>query len=135
MIEFNSDARKSLQEGVDILANAVKVTLGPKGRNVVIKQQMGAPHITKDGVTVARSINLPSDNPANLGVQLIKEVASKTNEDAGDGTTTATVLTQAIFIEGIKNIDKGVNATEVKKGIDKSVIEVVEYLKEVATEM
>lgn len=135
MIEFNSNARKSLQEGVDILANAVKVTLGPKGRNVVIKQQMGAPHITKDGVTVARSINLPSDNPANLGVQLIKEVASKTNEDAGDGTTTATVLTQAIFIEGIKNIDKGVNATEVKKGIDKSVIEVVEYLKEVATEI
>ena len=128
MIKFNIEARESIKKGVDQLANAVKVTLGPKGRNVVIKQQMGAPHITKDGVTVARAVNL-KDPMENMGAQLIKEVASRTNEDAGDGTTTATVLTQAIFTEGLKSINSGTNATEIKRGIDKAVSEVVNFLK------
>ena len=128
MIKFNIEARESIKKGVDQLADAVKVTLGPKGRNVIIEQQIGAPHITKDGVTVARAINLT--NPIeNMGAQLIKEVASRTNEDAGDGTTTATVLTQAIFKEGLKSINSGTNATEIKRGIDKAVDEVVNFLK------
>ena len=128
MIEFNIEARESIKKGVDKLANAVKVTLGPKGRNVIIEQQIGAPHITKDGVTVARAVNL-STPLENMGAQLIKEVASKTNEDAGDGTTTATVLAQAIFNEGLKSINSGTNAIEIKRGIDKAVNEVVGYLK------
>jgi chaperonin GroEL len=127
-IYFNTDARDSLKRGVDILADAVKVTLGPKGRNVILDKKFGAPTITKDGVSVAKEIELK--NPIeNMGAQLVKEVASKTADDAGDGTTTATVLTQAIFSHGIKNVAAGANPMDLKRGIDKAVAKVVENLK------
>ncbi|HRS67968.1 MAG TPA: chaperonin GroEL [Paludibacteraceae bacterium] len=127
-ISFNIDARDELKKGVDELANAVKVTLGPKGRNVIIEKKYGAPHITKDGVTVAKEIEL--DNATqNLGVQLVKEVASKTGDQAGDGTTTATVLAQAIVGVGLKNVTAGANPMDLKRGIDKAVTKVVESIK------
>ena len=128
-IKFNTDARESLKNGVDQLANAVKVTLGPKGRNVVIEKKFGAPQITKDGVTVAKEIEL-EDKFENTGAQLVKSVASKTGDDAGDGTTTATILTQAIITEGLKNVTAGANPMDLKKGIDKAVAAVVEYIKQ-----
>ncbi|MBQ2248314.1 MAG: chaperonin GroEL [Tidjanibacter sp.] len=128
-IKYNVEARELLKEGVDALANAVKVTLGPKGRNVIIDKKFGAPHITKDGVTVAKEVEL-EDNFANIGAQLVRDVASKTNDDAGDGTTTATVLAQAIIGVGIKNVTAGANPMDLKRGIDKAVAAVVESLKE-----
>ncbi len=127
-IKFNIEARELLKKGVDELANAVKVTLGPKGRNVVIEKKFGAPHITKDGVTVAKEIEL-SDPYANLGAQMCKEVASKTGDDAGDGTTTATVLAQSIITVGLKNVTAGANPMDLKRGIDKAVAKVVESIK------
>ena len=127
-IKFNSDARELLKSGVDQLANAVKVTLGPKGRNVVIGKKFGAPQITKDGVTVAKEIEL-EDNFENAGAQLVKSVASKTGDDAGDGTTTATILTQAIVTEGLKNVTAGANPMDLKRGIDKAVAKVVDHIK------
>ncbi len=127
-IKFNTDARESLKRGVDQLANAVKVTLGPKGRNVVIEKKFGAPQITKDGVTVAKEVEL-EDKFENTGAQLVKSVASKTGDDAGDGTTTATILTQAIVTEGLKNVTAGANPMDLKRGIDKAVNAVVEYIK------
>ena len=130
-IKFNTDARELLKSGVDQLANAVKVTLGPKGRNVVIGKKFGAPQITKDGVTVAKEIEL-EDNFENAGAQLVKSVASKTGDDAGDGTTTATILTQAIVTEGLKNVAAGANPMDLKRGIDKAVAKVVEHIKESA---
>ena len=130
-IKFNTDARELLKSGVDQLANAVKVTLGPKGRNVVIGKKFGAPQITKDGVTVAKEVEL-EDNFENAGAQLVKSVASKTGDDAGDGTTTATILTQAIVTEGLKNVAAGANPMDLKRGIDKAVAKVVEYIKESA---
>lgn len=126
-ILFNIDARDQLKKGVDELANAVKVTLGPKGRNVIIEKKFGAPHITKDGVTVAKEIEL-EDPFQNLGAQLVKEVASKTGDDAGDGTTTATVLAQSIVSVGLKNVTAGANPMDLKRGIDKAVAAVVENL-------
>ena len=126
-ILFNLDARDQLKKGVDELANAVKVTLGPKGRNVIIEKKFGAPHITKDGVTVAKEIEL-EDPFQNLGAQLVKEVASKTGDDAGDGTTTATVLAQSIVSVGMKNVAAGANPMDLKRGIDKAVIEVVKSI-------
>lgn len=128
---YNEEARKRLKDGVNKLANAVKVTLGPKGRNVVIEQDYGAPHITKDGVTVAKSVYL-EDPYENIGAELVKNVASKTGTDAGDGTTTATVLAQAIVNEGLKNVTAGANPIEIKKGIDKAVSAIVDYIKSVA---
>ena len=128
-IKFNKDARELLKSGVDQLADAVKVTLGPKGRNVVIGKKFGAPQITKDGVTVAKEIEL-EDNFENAGAQLVKSVASKTGDDAGDGTTTATILTQAIVTEGLKNVAAGANPMDLKRGIDKAVNKVVDYIKE-----
>ena len=130
-ISFNVDAREELKRGVDQLADAVKVTLGPKGRNVVIEKKYGAPQITKDGVTVAKEIEL-ADARENLGAQLVKEVASKTGDQAGDGTTTATVLTQAIVSVGLKNVTAGANPMDLKRGIDKAVAKVVESIKEQA---
>jgi chaperonin GroEL len=127
-IRFNIDARDQLKKGVDELANAVKVTLGPKGRNVIIEKKFGAPHITKDGVTVAKEIEL-SDAFQNTGAQLVKEVASKTGEDAGDGTTTATVLAQSIVGVGMKNVTAGANPMDLKRGIDKAVEAVVASIK------
>ena len=127
-IKYNVEARELLKEGVDALANAVKVTLGPKGRNVIIDKKFGAPHITKDGVSVAKEIEL-EDRFANMGAQIVKEVASKTNDDAGDGTTTATVLAQAIIGVGIKNVTAGANPMDLKRGIDKAVAAVVENIK------
>jgi chaperonin GroEL len=133
-IKFNMDARDLLKKGVDELANAVKVTLGPKGRNVIIDKKFGAPQITKDGVTVAKEIDL--DCPfQNMGAQLVKEVASKTNDDAGDGTTTATVLAQAIIGVGLKNVTAGANPMDLKRGIDKAVTTVVESLQDQAVEI
>ena len=126
-IKFNIDARDLLKKGVDQLANAVKVTLGPKGRNVVIEKKFGAPQITKDGVTVAKEIEL-EDHFENTGAQLVKSVASKTGDDAGDGTTTATILAQAIVNEGLKNVTAGANPMDLKRGIDKAVKAVVEYI-------
>lgn len=128
-IKFNIEARDLLKKGVDELANAVKVTLGPKGRNVVIEKKFGAPQITKDGVTVAKEIEL-SDPYANIGAQMVKEVASKTGDDAGDGTTTATVLAQSIINVGLKNVTAGANPMELKRGIDKAVAAVVKSLEE-----
>ena len=128
-IKFDVDARELLKNGVDQLANAVKVTLGPKGRNVVIEKKFGAPQITKDGVTVAKEVEL-EDKFENTGAQLVKSVASKTGDDAGDGTTTATILTQAIVNEGLKNVTAGANPMDLKRGIDKAVAKVVEYIKE-----
>ena len=127
-ILFNIDARDQLKKGVGALANAVKVTLGPKGRNVIIEKKFGAPHITKDGVTVAKEIEL-ADAYQNTGAQLVKEVASKTGDDAGDGTTTATVLAQAIVAEGLKNVTAGASPMDIKRGIDKAVAKVVESIK------
>jgi len=126
-ILFNIDARDQLKKGVDELANAVKVTLGPKGRNVIIEKKFGAPHITKDGVTVAKEIEL-EDPFQNLGAQLVKEVASKTSDDAGDGTTTATVLAQSIVSVGMKNVAAGANPMDLKRGIDKAVAQVVKHI-------
>lgn len=133
-ILFNIDARNQLKEGVDALANAVKVTLGPKGRNVIIEKKFGAPHITKDGVTVAKEVEL-EDPYQNTGAQLVKEVASKTGDDAGDGTTTATVLAQAIVAEGVKNVTAGANPMDLKRGIDKAVAKVVESIKKQAKQV
>ena len=130
-IKFNTDARDLLKQGVDQLANAVKVTLGPKGRNVVIEKKFGAPQITKDGVTVAKEVEL-EDKFENTGAQLVKSVASKTGDDAGDGTTTATILTQAIVNEGLKNVTAGANPMDLKRGIDKAVAKVVEHIKATA---
>ena len=127
-IKFDVDARDLLKKGVDQLANAVKVTLGPKGRNVVIEKKFGAPQITKDGVTVAKEVEL-EDKFENTGAQLVKSVASKTGDDAGDGTTTATILTQAIVAEGLKNITAGANPMDLKRGIDKAVNAIVDYIK------
>lgn len=127
-IKFNIEAREQLKQGVDELANAVKVTLGPKGRNVIIEKKFGAPHITKDGVTVAKEIEL-SDPFQNTGAQLVKSVASKTGDDAGDGTTTATVLAQSIVGVGLKNVTAGANPMDLKRGIDKAVAKVVECIK------
>src|SRR6202050_4879715 len=123
-VRFGPDARDRMLRGVDVLANAVKVTLGPKGRNVVIEKSFGAPRITKDGVTVAKEIEL-SDRFENLGAQLIREVASKTNDLAGDGTTTATVLAQAIVVEGLKSVAAGMNPMDLKRGVEKAVVAVV----------
>ena len=127
-IKFDIKAREELKKGVDELANAVKVTLGPKGRNVIIEKKFGAPHITKDGVTVAKEVEL-EDSFQNMGAQLVKEVASKTGDDAGDGTTTATVLAQAIINVGLKNVAAGANPIDLKRGIDKAVAKVVEGIK------
>ncbi|MEP0369116.1 MAG: chaperonin GroEL [Cyclobacteriaceae bacterium] len=133
-IFFDTDARDSIKRGVDVLANAVKVTLGPKGRNVILDKKFGAPTITKDGVSVAKEIEL-KEPIENMGAQLVKEVASKTADDAGDGTTTATVLTQAIFNHGIKNVAAGANPMDVKRGIDKAVAKVVENLRSQSKEI
>ena len=127
-IKYNVEARELLKEGVDALSNAVKVTLGPKGRNVIIDKKFGAPQITKDGVTVAKEVEL-EDAFANMGAQMVKEVASKTNDDAGDGTTTATVLAQSIIGVGLKNVTAGANPMDLKRGIDKAVAKVVESLR------
>ncbi|MCQ2136380.1 MAG: chaperonin GroEL [Bacteroidales bacterium] len=127
-IKYTTDARTKMKEGVDALADAVKVTLGPKGRNVVIDKKFGAPHVTKDGVTVAKEIEL-EDRFANMGAQMVKEVASRTNDQAGDGTTTATVLAQAIINVGLKNVTAGANPMDIKRGIDKAVAVVVDSLK------
>ena len=128
-IKYNVEARELLKRGVDQLADAVKVTLGPKGRNVVIEKKFGAPQITKDGVTVAKEVEL-EDRFENTGAQLVKSVASKTGDDAGDGTTTATILTQSIATEGLKNVTAGANPMDLKRGIDKAVKAVVDYIKE-----
>ncbi len=128
-IKFNTEARNLIKEGADALANAVKVTLGPKGRNVVLDKKFGAPQITKDGVTVAKEIEL-EDRFQNMGAQMVKEVASKTNDQAGDGTTTATVLAQSIINVGLKNVTAGANPMDLKRGIDKAVEIVVKSLKE-----
>ena len=133
-IKFNIESRDKLKKGVDTLANAVKVTLGPKGRNVVLAKSFGAPHVTKDGVSVAKEIEL-EDPIENMGAQMVKEVASKTNDLAGDGTTTATVLAQAIVREGFKNVAAGANPMDLKRGIDKAVEKIVEDLKKQSTEV
>src|SRR5690606_1513382 len=133
-IKFDIESRDALKRGVDALANAVKVTLGPKGRNVVLEKSFGAPHVTKDGVSVAKEIEL-ADSIENLGAQMVKEVASKTNDVAGDGTTTATVLAQAIVREGLKNVAAGANPMDLKRGIDKAVTAVVANLKEQSQEV
>ena len=127
-INYNTEARAKLKSGVDGLADAVKVTLGPKGRNVVIDKKFGAPTITKDGVTVAKEIEL-EDAVENMGAQMVKEVASKTSDIAGDGTTTATVLAQSIVSEGLKNVTSGANPMDIKRGIDKAVVQVLDFLK------
>lgn len=133
-IKFDIKAREELKKGVDELANAVKVTLGPKGRNVIVDKKFGAPHITKDGVTVAKAVEL-EDEFQNMGAQLVKEVASKTGDDAGDGTTTATVLAQAIINVGLKNVAAGANPIDLKRGIDKAVAKVVDGIKAQAQEV
>ena len=134
LIKFDIKAREELKKGVDQLSNAVKVTLGPKGRNVILDKKFGAPHITKDGVSVAREVEL-EDEFQNIGAQLVKEVASKTNDDAGDGTTTATVLAQAIVNEGLKNVTAGANPMDLKRGIDKAVKAVVAAIQAQAREV
>src|SRR5579864_4394442 len=128
---FNVDARAKLKKGVDHLAEAVRVTLGPKGRNVVIDKKFGSPTVTKDGVTVAKEIEL-SDPIENMGAQMVKEVATKTSDLAGDGTTTATVLAQAVFREGLKNVTAGANPMAIKRGIDRAVSAIVEELKKLS---
>lgn len=133
-IKFDIEAREQLKKGIDALSNAVKVTLGPKGRNVVIEKKFGAPQVTKDGVTVAKEIEL-ADRFENVGAQMVKEVASKTNDDAGDGTTTATVLAQSIVNVGVKNVTAGANPMDLKRGIDKAVAKVVEDLKKQSKEI
>jgi chaperonin GroEL len=134
LIEFDSDARAKLKRGVDKLANAVKVTLGPKGRNVVLEKKFGAPTVTKDGVTVAKEIEL-EDPVENMGAQMVREVASKTSDVAGDGTTTATVLAQAIYREGLKNVTAGANPMDLKRGVDLAVAKVIEHLKSVSKDV
>ncbi|HAB54064.1 MAG: chaperonin GroL [Ignavibacteria bacterium RIFOXYB2_FULL_35_12] len=134
LIEYDSEARNKIKKGVDKLANAVKVTLGPKGRNVILEKKFGAPTITKDGVTVAKEIEL-EDATENMGAQMVREVASKTSDVAGDGTTTATILAQAIYREGLKNVTAGANPMDLKRGIDKAVIKVVDYLKSVSKDV
>src|SRR5688500_3953980 len=131
LIDFDADARAALKKGVDQLADAVKVTLGPKGRNVVIDKKFGAPNITKDGVTVAKEIEL-EDPIENMGAQMVREVASRTSDNAGDGTTTATVLAQAIVREGLRNVTAGANPMDLKRGIDLAVMNVVEELKKLS---
>src|SRR5881398_3293475 len=133
-LEFSDSARRSLEAGVDKLANAVRVTLGPKGRNVVIDKKWGAPTITNDGVTIAREVEL-EDKFENMGAQLVKEVATKTNDVAGDGTTTATVLAQALVHEGLRNVAAGASPTALKRGIDKAVDAAVEAIKKAAKEV
>jgi len=133
-IEFNSDARAKLKQGVDTLANAVKTTLGPKGRNVMIGKKFGNPHVTKDGVSVAKEVEL-KDPIENIGAQMVKEVASKTADIAGDGTTTATVLAQALVADGMKSIAAGFNPIDLKRGMDKAVEIVVSELKEMSQEV
>ena len=133
-IVFDIDARDGIKRGVDALANAVKVTLGPKGRNVIIGKAFGAPQVTKDGVSVAKEIEL-EDPLENMGAQMVKEVASKTNDLAGDGTTTATILAQAIVKEGLKNVAAGANPLDLKRGIDKAVGAIVLELDAIATEV
>ena len=128
IIKFDTEARTKMLKGVDTLTNAVKVTLGPKGRNVVLDKSYGAPRTTKDGVTVAKEIEL-EDKFENMGAQMIKEVASKTNDEAGDGTTTATILAQAIVREGIKYVTAGMNPMDVKRGLDNAVAHVIEKIK------
>src|SRR5476651_2450073 len=130
-IKFREDARQKILKGVRTLADAVKVTLGPKGRNVIIDKSYGAPHITKDGVTVAKEIEL-EDKFENMGAQMVKEVASKTADKAGDGTTTATVLAEAIYSEGLRNVTAGANPMEVKRGIEKAVKEITSELKKLS---
>ena len=130
---FGNDARAKMLKGVNVLADAVKVTLGPKGRNVVLDKSFGGPTITKDGVSVAKEIEL-EDKFENMGAQMVKEVASKANDEAGDGTTTATVLAQAIVNEGLKSIAAGMNPMDLKRGIDKAVIAAVEALKGLSQE-
>ena len=130
-VQFGNEVRQKMVSGVNTLANAVRVTLGPKGRNVVVDRAFGGPHITKDGVTVAKEIEL-KDKFENMGAQMVKEVASKTNDVAGDGTTTATVLAQAIVAEGMKYVTAGMNPTDLKRGIDKAVAALVEELKNIA---
>src|SRR5881397_1106178 len=130
-LKFNEDARASLLKGINIMAEAVKATLGPKGRNVVIDKKFGSPTITKDGVTVAKEIEL-KDPLENMGAQMVKEVASKTSDVAGDGTTTATVLAQAIFREGVKTVAAGANPMAVKRGIERAVEVAVERIKELS---
>ena len=134
LIEYDNDARTKLKKGVDKLANAVKVTLGPKGRNVILDKKFGAPTITKDGVTVAKEIEL-DDAVENMGAQMVREVASKTSDVAGDGTTTATVLAQAIYREGLKNVTAGANPMDLKRGIDLAVTKVIEHLKSVSKDV
>ena len=134
LIEYNTDARSGLKAGVDKLADAVKVTLGPKGRNVILEKKFGAPTVTKDGVTVAKEIEL-ENNIENMGAQMVREVASKTSDVAGDGTTTATVLAQAIYREGLKNVTAGANPMDLKRGIDVAVNKVVEYLKSISKDV
>src|SRR6201990_2323380 len=131
LVTFDETARRSILNGVNILANAVKVTLGPRGRNVVIEKSFGAPLITKDGVTVAKEIEL-ENKFENMGAQMVKEVASKTNDDAGDGTTTATVLAQAIFREGVKMVTAGHNPMTLKRGIDAAVIALTTEIDKIA---
>ena len=128
IVKFDTEARTKMMKGVDTLANAVKVTLGPKGRNVVLDKSYGAPRTTKDGVTVAKEIEL-QDKFENMGAQMVKEVASKTNDEAGDGTTTATILAQSIVREGIKYVTAGMNPMDVKRGLDNAVAHVIEKLK------
>jgi len=127
-VKFSADARERMMRGVDVLANAVKITLGPKGRNVILEKSFGAPRSTKDGVTVAKEIEL-EDKFENMGAQMLKEVAQKTNDSAGDGTTTATVLAQAIVREGLKAVAAGMNPMDLKRGIDKAVTHVVDEIK------
>ncbi|UCH65212.1 MAG: chaperonin GroEL [Ignavibacterium sp.] len=134
LIEYEADARSGLKSGVDKLANAVKVTLGPKGRNVVLEKKFGAPTVTKDGVTVAKEIEL-DDPTENMGAQMVREVATKTSDVAGDGTTTATVLAQAIYREGLKNVTAGANPMDLKRGIDTAITKVVDYLKSVSRDV
>ncbi|MDU4300072.1 MAG: TCP-1/cpn60 chaperonin family protein, partial [Eikenella corrodens] len=130
-VQFGNEVRQKMVNGVNVLSNAVKVTLGPKGRNVVLDRAFGGPHITKDGVTVAKEIEL-KDKFENMGAQMVKEVASKTNDVAGDGTTTATVLAQAIVAEGMKYVTAGMNPTDLKRGIDKAVSALVKELQNIA---
>src|SRR5690554_4971163 len=130
-VKFGDSARKRMVEGVNILANAVKVTLGPRGRNVVLEKSFGAPTVTKDGVSVAKEIEL-KDKFENMGAQMVKEVASQTSDVAGDGTTTATVLAQSIVTEGMKAVAAGMNPMDLKRGIDKAVIAIVEDLKKLS---
>ena len=130
-VKFSDDARQRMLRGVNVLANAVRITLGPKGRNVVLEKSFGAPTVTKDGVSVAKEIEL-EDRFENMGAQMLKEVAQKTNETAGDGTTTATILAQAIVREGLKYVAAGMNPMDLKRGIDTAVIEVVESIEKQA---